>query len=70
MPGPGNYAQDDASVTKNKAPKFGFGTSKRNNNNEKLGPGPGNYAARTFTGEENPKYSMGITNNYDPSKKE
>lgn len=33
-------------------------------------PGPGNYAAKTYTGKEQPSFSMGALSNYDPSKKE
>ena len=33
-------------------------------------PGPGNYAAKTFTGKDGPTYSMGALTTYAPKKKE
>ena len=33
-------------------------------------PGPGNYMARTFTGEEGSKFSMGMKMEYEPHRKE
>ena len=70
VPGPGNYAQDGLAHVKS-APKFGFGTSSRNDANNKLnGPGPGNYSMKNFTGDEMPKFSMGTLNSFDPVKKE
>lgn len=71
VPGPGQYTQDASRVQKS-APKFGFGTSTRNSPEKtKLKvPGPGNYAAKTFTGKENPSFSMGAVSTYSPERKE
>ena len=33
-------------------------------------PGPGNYAAKTFTGRDGPTYSMGALTTYQPKVKE
>lgn len=70
-PGPGAYAQDSQKL-KTASPKFGFGTSMRSSGDKHklFVPGPGNYAARTFTGNEQPSYSMGAMSTYDPTKKE
>ena len=58
-PGPGAYVADSARIQKT-APRFGFGTSDRRENSMKLKvPGPGNYASKTFTGKDQPSYSMG-----------
>lgn len=68
-PGPGTYTATDFYTSK-QSPKFGFGSSIRNNNNSKLNvPGPGNYAAKSFTGEGQ-RYSMGAVITFDPSSKE
>ena len=44
VPGPGNY-QNNAEIFKNKAPQFGFGSSKRPEIGAKKlqTPGPGSY---------------------------
>lgn len=68
--GPGGYTQDSEKL-KTAAPKFGFGTSTRAESKNRLKvPGPGNYAAKTFTGKDLPSYSMGATINYSPERKE
>ena len=46
-PGPGNYAQNTESL-KQAAPKFGFGSSTRDELKKLKVPGPGNYAAKDF----------------------
>ena len=33
-------------------------------------PGPGNYMARTFTGQEGSRFSMGAKMDYEPHRKE
>jgi hypothetical protein len=33
-------------------------------------PGPGNYLAKTYTGAENPSFSMGAQSTYSPERKE
>lgn len=33
-------------------------------------PGPGNYAAKTFTGKDLPSYSMGAVSTFSPERKE
>lgn len=46
MPGPGNYSILDDSFTKKIGPKYGFGTSKRDespNGSKNNGLGPGAY---------------------------
>ena len=70
-PGAGAYEQDTTRLQRS-APKFGFGTSERNGReNTKLKvPGPGNYAAKTYTGKELPAFSMGASNTFFPDKKE
>ena len=52
-PGPGNYTNDGSSVL-TKAPRFGFGTSKREDEaSKKMSvPGPGNYSTKSFTGKD------------------
>ena len=59
-PGPGMYAQDTEKL-KSAAPKFGFGTSTRNGEGKgKVAvPGPGNYKTQSFTGKDQPSFSMG-----------
>jgi len=47
VPGPGAYASE----IKKEGPKFGFGTSKRNEAKPSAVPGPGNYAVPTTIGE-------------------
>ena len=52
VPGPGNYAI--SFVTKETAPRFGFGSSSRDQSNSKtqLMPGPGQYQAPQRIGKE------------------
>ena len=70
-PGPGIYSADPSKVQKS-APKFGFGSQKRSHesNLRMSAPGPGQYMAKTFTGFEGVKYSMGANINYFPAGKE
>ena len=70
-PGPNVYSADPSKVQRT-APKFGFGSQKRSSES-KLSlkvPGPGEYLAKTFTGFEGVKYSMGATIQYHPASKE
>ena len=70
-PGPGAHSAKPEHVLYC-APKFGFGTELRDEIS-KLAPktpGPGSYMARTFTGFENPKFSMGQQLQWQPHKKE
>ena len=48
-PGPGAYAGDPTRIQK-QSPKFGFGSSTRDKLKTLSVPGPGNYAAKIFTG--------------------
>mmetsp|Transcript_20986 Transcript_20986/g.28230 ORF Transcript_20986/g.28230 Transcript_20986/m.28230 type:complete len:112 (+) Transcript_20986:86-421(+) len=59
-PGPGVYSANPANVQR-AAPKYGFGTDERDELSKvhPKTPGPGQYMARTFTGFENPRFSMG-----------
>ena len=70
-PGPGVYSADPSKVQKN-APKYGFGSQMRVSESKYSlhVPGPGNYMARTFTGEEGSKFSMGMKMEYEPHRKE
>lgn len=70
-PGPGVYSANPAHV-QHRSPKYAFGTDSREDIS-KLGsktPGPGSYMARTFTGFENPQFSMGQTLMWKPHAKE
>lgn len=67
-PGPGAYTANNFFI-KNKAPLFGFGSSKRDEGKKLNSPGPGNYLAKSYTGEGS-KFSMGATIEYFPHKKE
>ena len=68
-PGPGQYAQDTEKL-KSAAPRFGFGTSTRNDGKTKNVPGPGNYKTQSFTGKDQPSFSMGAQSTYSPERKE
>ena len=70
-PGPNLYTGDHSKLQKS-APKFAFGTSSRLSS-DKLTlkvPGPGHYMARTYTGEEGSKFSMGKILHSTQSQKE
>lgn len=70
-PGPGAYAAKHDQVVK-QAPKFGFGSGKRDGKNgSKLHvPGPGSYMSKTCVGLEGPRHSMGGQLGFQPHKKE
>lgn len=60
-PGPGEYVGNFENVTR-QAPKFGFGTSGRQDSAEKLRayiPGPGQYELKNVMGRDGPAKSMG-----------
>ena len=70
-PGPGEHSPEPNHV-KTAAPKYRFGTGKRASES-RIGlktPGPGEYLAKTFTGFELPKYSMGQSLDFEPHRKE
>jgi len=61
MPGPGNYSVLDDSTVKRNAPKYGFGTGKRDDSNEKSKTnlvGPGAYEIKLVIGAEGRKNSI------------
>lgn len=64
-PGPGAYTGEYTRV-KNQSPQYRFGSSTREGFKTLNVPGPGNYAAKTFTGADLPKYSMGALSTYQP----
>lgn len=61
MPGPNVYSSIDASYS---APKYGFGTSSREDYIKKLRAskevGPGSYQSQSFIGQEGVKSSIGL----------
>lgn len=60
VPGPGNYQALDDSFTKKNAPKYGFGTSKREEIIDKKQnlTGPGAYETIAYIGNEGKKNSI------------
>ena len=69
-PGPGAFEQNKE-PTLHTAPKFGFGSSTRDEKKSKLNvPGPGTYAAKQVIGKEGPSQSMGAVTHYQPHVKE
>jgi len=57
VPGPGNY--QSSLVDKTAAPKFGFGSEKRDGMASKHNfPGPGQYVAPNLTGKEGKSSSI------------
>ncbi|CDW84498.1 UNKNOWN [Stylonychia lemnae] len=61
IPGPGNYQSLDESFLKKTAPAYGFGSSKREESNEKSKTnilGPGAYDSRSFIGNEGRQNSI------------
>ena len=71
VPGPGTHSPDATKVLKG-APKYGFGSEKRDGSNSRNanGPGPGGYEIKSVIGTEGPKNSMHATIDYSPEKKE
>ena len=70
-PGPNVYSADLSKV-QNKAPNYGFGSQMRVSES-KLSmkvPGPGKYMAKTFTGQEGSRFSMGAKSEFEPHRKE
>jgi hypothetical protein len=62
-PGPGEYDRLNDSLFKKSAPKFGFGTSKREDNpleksRAKINIGPGSYENKSFVGNEGNRNSL------------
>lgn len=70
-PGPDKYSADPSKIQR-AAPMFGFGSQKRTSesNLSLKVPGPGSYMARTFTGFEGSRFSMGDKIKYEPHAKE
>ena len=61
LPGPGNYSVLDDSFVKRNAPKYGFGTGKRDDSNERSKTnlvGPGAYEIKPVIGAEGRKNSI------------
>lgn len=63
IPGPGNYSTLDDSYVRRSMPKYGFGTSTReetvkDRSRTSLNVGPGSYENRTFVGFEGRKNSI------------
>eukprot|EP00347_Sterkiella_histriomuscorum_P006966 403350761 len=72
MPGPGEYVGNFDNVNK-AAPKYGFGTGKREDSLEKLRkfiPGPGQYQQTDIMGKDGPSKSMGTKPLFDLQEKE
>ena len=63
-PGPGTYYGGLNDLKS--SPKFGFGSSTRQNLKTLSVPGPGNYAPKSFLGKDGPTYSMGALTMYAP----
>lgn len=61
-PGPGQYTDSKEDTLKKSAPKYGFGSSTRTEEQatkiKRLFPGPGQYGPQTNLGHEAPKYSL------------
>lgn len=62
IPGPGNYSTLDDSYVRKSMPKYGFGTSTRDESKDRsrtsLNVGPGSYENKTFVGFEGRKNSI------------
>ena len=68
---PGPSLLPDLNSIKKSSPNFGFGTDKRKPmGNEKMSPGPGNYAIPTIVGKEGRQVSMHQLIKYSPIEKE
>lgn len=61
-PGPGQYTDSKEDTLKKSAPKYGFGSSTRTDDQsvklKRLFPGPGQYGSQVNLGHEAPKYSL------------
>ena len=60
VPGPGSYKNEAEKMRQQKAPSFGFGTSKRpeiGKNKDQRTPGPGDYRVNTMISNL-PEYAM------------
>lgn len=70
-PGPGQHSPEPQKV-QTAAPRYRFGTGKRGSESMSTlkTPGPGDYMAKTFTGFDLPRYSMGKTIEWEPRRKE
>ena len=70
-PGPNQYSADPSKIQRS-APNYGFGSQLRQSESHKrlYVPGPGQYMAKTFTGQEGSRFSMAQTIDYEPLRKE
>ena len=66
VPGAGTYDTPEKPPNMKSAPRFGFGSSTREGFKTLSVPGPGNYAAKTYTGSDGPTFSMGALTTYQP----
>lgn len=66
-PGPNQYSADPSKIQRS-APNYGFGSELRQSESHKRlhVPGPGQYMAKTFTGQEGSRFSMAQTIDYEP----